>query len=211
VARAGEPPAEPVTPCRGDACADIEPQHRVPLLVPARPPEPEPPPEPPPHTGRGDSAGPRISFGRTFTRPLVDGFYGRIDTEVFTVEKLGLLSLRLGLEGWGSRDGGGGGIPWAFEGGLSVPFTASRRSPYFVLAAGLGWEWLYYDRLKHVGQFGIFAPIANAYTGIDVRGVRLFAEVSAQYRWGWGGPDHAQYRAGASISINSELWDGPRE
>jgi hypothetical protein len=94
---------------------------------------------------------------------------------------------------------------------VAAPFSDGLKSPRFVAALGLGWEWAYYDRVRHVGQFGIFAPLANAYMGIDLRGARLFIEGSAQYRWGWGGPDRAQYRVGASLSLDSELWDGIQE
>lgn len=216
-ALADEPSGEPEPACRGDACAEVSPRSRAPLMVAV---DPALAPPPPPARRRrprnamwkqSDAAGPRISFGRAISPSLSDAWYGRVDTEYFEVFRPGMLSIRLGLEGWGSPDGGGGGIPWAFEGGAAVPFTQRPKSPRFVTALGLGWEWAYYDRVKHVGQFGIFAPLANAYLGVDFRGVRLFGEGSAQYRWGWGGPDRAQYRIGASLSLDSELWDGARD
>lgn len=207
---AREAPAEPALPCRGDACADVPPEQRRPLLVAIGAP-PAPPPVPRPRRGSRDAAGPRLSFGRAFTPSIVDGWYGRLDTEIFEVFRPGMLSMRIGGEGWGSRDGGGGGLPWSLEGGAAVPFTKSPKSPRFVIAGGVGFEVAFYDRIKHTGQFGIFAPMANAYMGVDFRGVRLFGEGSAQYRWGWGDADRAQYRVGASLSLNSELWDGVSE
>lgn len=207
--RALETPEEPPLPCRGDACAHVPPENRRPLLVAVGAPPATPPP-PRRHQSR-DSAGPRISFGRLFSPSIANGWYGRFDAELFEVFRPGMLSMRIGGEGWGSKDGGGGGFPWSLEGGAAVPFTKGPKSPRFVIAGGLGLEIAYYDRTKHTGQFGIFAPMADAYVGIDLRGVRLFGEGSAQYRWGWGDADRAQYRVGASLSLSSELWDGPTD
>jgi hypothetical protein len=217
----GDVGAEPPPPCQGDACGDAPPPARAPLVVAgdARPPPPGPPgpPGPPPaSTGRGHSneaAGARLSFGRAFTRGISDGWYGRVDLETFELVGPGLFShagpgmigIKLGLEGWGSVDGGGGGIPWGFEAGVALPFTSSPRSARVVLTGTVGWEWAFYDRIHHVGQVGIFAPLAEAHVGIDLRGVRILGDVSTQYRWGWGDADRAQLRAGVSLSFNSEL------
>lgn len=205
-------------PCRGDACADTPPEQRRPLLVPIVPAEPPASAPPTPtvisrrsggYRERGDFAGPRLSFGRTFTQGLFDGFYGRVDTELWAIWPPGMISVRIGLEGWGSADGGGGGIPWAFGAGAAIPLGGTGYKPRLIITGELGWEWAFYDRLQRTGQFGIFAPIANALFGVDLRGVRLLGEASAQYRWGWGGPDRAQFRVGGSLSFTSELWDGP--
>ena len=203
-------------PCRGDACTDTPPEHRRPLLVPIVPAEPPAPPGPKVtyakasrYRERGDVAGPRLTFGRTFTQGIVDGFYGRVDTELWAIWPPGMISVRIGLEGWGSADGGGGGIPWAFGLGAAIPLSRKEHKPRLIITGELGWEWAFYDRLRRTGQFGIFAPIANALFGVDLRGVRLLGEASAQYRWGWGGPDRSQFRVGGSLSFTSELWDGP--
>src|SRR5512141_1500860 len=75
-------PEEDPRPCAGDACALIPADQRRPLQVAATP--PTPPTPPPPRRPDGDAAGPRLTFGRVFTRSAVaDGFYGRFDAEIF--------------------------------------------------------------------------------------------------------------------------------
>jgi hypothetical protein len=214
-ARAQDPSGATPPPCRGDACADVPEESRRPLLVATgfepSPPTPPPPPGPPPPQGHGrDAAGPRLTFGRAFTRGgVADSYYGRLDTEIFAVFGVIMASAKIGLEGWGGPDGGGGGIPGTVGFGFVVPFGPGDKTPRLLLAIGLGWDWIAYDRVKHTGQFGIFQPLADANIGLDFRGVRLMADASAQYRWGWGDDDRGQYRLGVGLSFDSELWDGP--
>lgn len=211
-ARADDEPTidETRMPCRGDACAEMAPDQRTPLLVARPAPEPPPPPPPPRTEHLREFVGGRLTFGRAFTQGVAGGFYGRLDTEVMSVYRPGMIGLRIGLEGWGSSDGGGGGIPWAFAFGAAIPFSERPRAVRFVISGELGWEWAFYDRLRHTGQFGILSPLASGVIGLDFRGVRLLGDASAQYRWGWGDADRSQFRLGASLSFNSELWDGPR-
>jgi hypothetical protein len=186
-----------------------------PPLSVAVPPGPPPPPAPPPRPrepaparppDHDDGAGPRITSGRVFSRGLSDGWYGRFETEYFEIhgrdDGVGRVSgVMLGLEGWGSADGGGGGIPLSVYGGFRLPFF---RRP---LSLGLGWDWLIVDRIQHVTGVGILAPFGTGTIGIDLRGIRLLADARAQYRWEWGADDRVQLRIGASLSVDSEWWD----
>lgn len=215
-----EPTAPPQT------ASEITPGSDEPLMVavdpdPPPPPGPPPPPEPEeddhppgwvPHdhdrgTRGEDGAGPRFSFGAAFTEDIEQGYYGRFDTEEFEYSGPGrtgqVLGLQLGLEGWGSADGGGGGVPMTFYGGFRQPLGRLHGTALFS-TMGLGWYWALYDDVHDDGGFGIFAPLAAANIGLDFDGVRVLTDLRAAYRWQWGAPDHYQVLAGLSLSINSD-------
>jgi len=157
-----------------------------------------------------EAAGPRFSFGRAFTEGIEAGWAGRFESELFLVSKRNaLFGVRLGLEGWGGPNGGGGGIPMSCYLGVFVPFYASPKAPALVFSLGPGLEAAFYDRINDDGGFGIFAPFGTSELGIDFRGVRLLADLQAQYRWQWDADDRWQIRAGASLHLNSDLWDKP--
>lgn len=151
-----------------------------------------------------------MSFGRLLlpgTPP--DGFYGRFETEYWEVRGKRMMGITLGLEGWGTTRGGGGGAESMFYLGVRQPFFRGARAPCLFFAAGPGWDWLLIDRLYgHTGA-GIFAPFGNANLGVDFRGARLLLDARAQYRWQWGADDYAHYHLGLTLNLNSELWDGP--
>lgn len=203
---ATEPPTEVAAPVPAPAPLLVA---TDPELPPVGPPPPDPPP-PPPAPWMEDGAGPRISFGRTFTTRVPDGFYGRFETEYFErrgdadggAESIG--GVLLGLEGWGAPDGGGGGgLPMLGYGGFVAPFDQPRGAALFG-TIGLGWSWAIYDKVYDNGGFGIFAPLAGAHLGLDFGGVRLLGEARATYRWQWGAPDRGQGQLGASLSINTD-------
>lgn len=189
-----------------DDCPDA-PRAPAPLTVATSPTEPASAP-PPSSWRRGypqEYWGPHLSFGRQFTPSGEAAYYGTAELETIGLTHPGTFSVRFGLEGWGNERGGGGGLQTLLAGGLAVQLVEGPASPRFVLVGGLGWDWAYYDRAAGVGQFGILAPLANTYVGFDFRGIRLLAEVSAQYRWGWGGPDEARYRVGGALTFHTEL------
>ncbi|MCC6557347.1 MAG: hypothetical protein IT372_30725 [Polyangiaceae bacterium] len=141
----------------------------------------------------------RLTAGRAFTEDVDDGWYGRVETEHLWAGSRGRPSgiggVTLGLEGWGSAQGGGGGVPFNFWGGFHSPVVTS--------AVGLGWEWAHYDEVRGDGGFGILAPMAVATIGLDFASVRVLADGRAQYRWNWGAEDRWQITVGISIGVYS--------
>lgn len=169
----------------------------------------------PRHSYREDGAGPRLSFGRAFPDRLAPGWYGRFETEYFDQEAVGrrrrqgaVVGMLLGIEGWGSPDGGGGGLPMTLYFGYRQPLFSKGRSPGLFFTGGLGWEWIVIDRIRSDTGFGIFVPLGRASFGVDLGGVRLLADGEIDYRWQWGAHDRRQLRAGVALSLHSELWDG---
>ncbi len=157
----------------------------------------------------GDGAGPRLSFGRLVIPGTPDGFYGRFETEYWAVRGKAVVGITLGIEGWGTSRGGGGGAESMVYLGVRQPLARGRRAPCLFAVAGPGSGWLLIDRLYGHTGVGIFAPFANANVGMDFRGVRLLFDARAQYRWKWGADDQAHYHLGLTLNLNSELWDGP--
>lgn len=162
-----------------------------------------------------DGAGPRISFGRALTEDLADGWYGRIETDYFIQRatdgrrRVGpTTGILVGLEGWGSEDGGGGGVPTTLYLGYRMPLFGTSKSPGLFGTAGVGWDWVIWDLALSDGGFGLLAPFAKAAAGIDLGGVRLLADGEIQYRWQWDATDRRQLKIGASLAFHSELWDG---
>jgi hypothetical protein len=198
---AGPPP--PPAPAPQPLQVATEPPAAQPQPQVAQP-QPEvavgPPPPPPPQPPVGlEAEGLRMTGGRAFTEEIDDGWFGRVETEHLWVgsreHASGVGGVSLGLEGWGSRRGGGGGIPMSFWGGFHSPVLSST--------VGLGWEWALYDDVKHDGGFGILAPLAVATLGLDFDSVRIMADGRAQYRWNWGAEDRWQLTLGVSVGIYS--------
>jgi hypothetical protein len=185
-----------------------------PPLTP-EPPRSEPPrPRQPPYLRQRDSdgAGPRLTFGRTFTQGLNQGFYGRFETEYFEVKKASIVGALLGLEGWGTAGAtaGGGAIPISiFAGARGGPFTGPK-APLLFLTLGLGVDLVVYDRVGTSDGFGLFSPFGVATAGIEIApGVRLLADSRAIYRWHWTSRSEGQIQLGLTLGLNSYLWDGP--
>jgi hypothetical protein len=159
-----------------------------------------------------DGAGPRITFGRTFTEPLNEGFFGRVETEYFEVHGAGIAGVLVGLEGWGTEGAtsGGGAVPITVFGGVRGGPFHSPKAPVFFLTAGIGLDLVVYDRVEKFEGFGLLSPIAVATAGMEiVPGVRLLVDGRAVYRWHWTAPSNAQLLLGLTLGLNSYLWDGP--
>lgn len=179
------------------------------------PPRNEPPRQEEPRSlGRRDSdgAGPRITFGRTFTQGLNQGFYGRFETEYFEVKKAAIVGVLLGLEGWGTEGAtaGGGAIPISiFAGARGGPFQGPK-APLLFCSLGLGVDLVVYDRIGTSDGFGLFSPFGVVTAGVEVvPGVRLLADSRAIYRWHWTSRSEGQFQLGLTLGLNSYLWDWP--
>lgn len=173
--------------------------------------DPDPDPEPPflPTPSR-DGAGPRLTFGRALTQDLEDGFFGRFETEYFEVTDIYIRGMLLGLEGWGSPDGGGGAIPISAYWGIRAPLYQSPKSPALFLSLGLGFDCVLFDYVRHDGGFGLFAPFATGVAGFEIfPGGRILVDARAAYRWQWDAADRYQFRLGISLAVNSDWWDSP--
>jgi hypothetical protein len=162
-----------------------------------------------------DGAGPRLSFGRAVTDGIAGGWYGRIETEYFLQRATddrrregSVAGVLLGLAGWGSPDGGGGGAPMTFYVGYRQPVLSRGRSPGIFFMGGPGWEWILMDSVGSDFGVGFFAPLARASFGVDLGGLRLLADGEIEYRWQLDAGDRRQLKAGVSLSLHSELWDG---
>ena len=153
------------------------------------------------HEHRYQFDGLRITPGWTYTEGIDHGFFGRIEFEGFSMKRdigFGPTSGGLcGFEGWGGRDGGGGGLPCSFFGGY-------RTSGGLFASLGAGLNLAIYDKIHHDGGFGIFAPLGTAAIGIDGEGYRVLADFRAQYRWEWGAEDRYQLLVGLTLSFNDE-------
>ncbi|MEP7121661.1 MAG: hypothetical protein ABJE95_12150 [Byssovorax sp.] len=183
----------------------------LPLTVPA-PEPPSAPPAPPVERGFSDGAGPRLTFGRTFTQTLNPGFYGRFETEYFEVRNNTIIGFLAGLEGWGTEGAtaGGGAIPITlFAGARGGPFSGPK-APKLFFTLGLGVDFVVYDRIGGSGGFGLFSPFGVVTAGIEmVPGLRLLADSRAIYRWHWTSRSEGQVQLGLTVGLNSYLWDGP--
>jgi hypothetical protein len=165
-------------------------------------PEPPPPAPPPPPIIIQESRyvadlWPRATGGRAFTEDIADGWFGRIEMDVSYAEESwgpGFIGgTTIGLEGWGSSDGGGGGVPLGNYAGF--------RAPLVISLIGVGVDLLIWDYVQDDGGFGIFAPFGMASIGVDLDVFRVSADMRAQYRWQWGADDRWQIRAGLSVAM----------
>lgn len=173
--------------------------------------DPAPPPASPSATPKHDGAGPRLTFGRALTQAAADGYYGRFESEYFEARGVVIGGALLGLEGWGSSEGGGGAIPLSLFGGLRLPLFEGPKAPCFMATAGAGADFAVFDYVQGDGGFGVMAPFLSGAVGFEVApGARLLGDARAQYRWQWDAPDRYQIRLGLSIAVNSDWWDGPR-
>ncbi len=131
-----------------------------------------------------DGAGPRVTFGRTFTQGLNQGFYGRFETEYFEIRNASIVGFLLGLEGWGTEGAtaGGGVIPISiFAGARGGPFKGPK-APLLFFSLGLGVDLVVYDRIGTSDGFGLFSPFGVATAGVEVvPGIRLLADSRATY------------------------------
>ena len=226
--------AEEPAPCPPSCAPSLEaaaatdttapPDAAVELTSPARPARPlqvagpplqeeHSPDEPPPRERRdAGGAGPRFTFGRTFTQRLNQGFYGRFETEYFEVKRAAIVGVLLGLEGWGTEGAtaGGGAIPISiFAGARGGPFK-SPKAPLLFFTLGLGLDLVVYDRIGTSDGFGLFSPFGVVTAGVEVApGVRLLADSRAIYRWHWTSRSEGQFQVGLTLGLNSHLWDGP--
>lgn len=210
-------------PCEARECR--EETRDAALQIPREPPEcggqqkkqnPKPPlviagdPEPEPERPRRspDGAGPRVTFGRAITEGIADGFYGRFETEYFQADDILIGGFLLGLEGWGSPNGGGGGIPISVYWGVRAPFYASIKAPALFLSVGLGVNTIIIDYVNEEAGFGLFAPFGTGVAGFEIfPGGRVLFDARAEYRWQWAAPDRYQFRVGLSLAVNSDWWD----
>lgn len=175
----------------------------------------EHPSRPPPRPERApvsDGAGPRITFGRTWTEPLDGGFYGRFETEYFEVKGWTITGMLLGLEGWGTEGAtsGGAAIPVSVFGGLRGGPLKGAKAPVFFFTVGVGVDVVVFDRVGDADGFGLLSPFGVVTGGVEVvPGVRLLCDSRVVYRWHWTAPSNAQLQLGLTLGLNSYLWDGP--
>lgn len=140
--------------------------------------------------------GTRLAVARVFNQKSADGYGGRAEIEmIYTSRKLagGLFGATMGLEGWGSTDGGGGGVPFSFYFGAS--------SPRFFFSVGAGWQWLTVDRVKSDTGLGLFSPLATATAGFWVDRIRFMVDARALYRWHVGSDHFGQTALGFSLGL----------
>jgi hypothetical protein len=178
------------------------------LLVATSPTDIDQPDEPPARAA--DGAGPRLTFGRAYTDAIASGFYGRFETEYFDVRKGTIVGILAGLEGWGSKDGGGGAVPITLFAGLRGGPFRSPKAPVFFATIGAGVDLAVFDRLLEKNGFGLLSPVAVAAAGVELTpGLRTLIDARAVYRWHWTDVSRAQVQLGLTLSANSYLWDGP--
>jgi hypothetical protein len=183
----------------------------LPLTVPS-PEPPPPPPAPVREPGVSDGAGPRLTFGRTFTQRLNPGFYGRFEAEYFEVRNHSIAGFLLGLEGWGTEGAtaGGGAIPMSVFGGARGGPFKGPKAPVMLFTLGLGVDLVVFDRIGTSSGFGLLSPFGVVTAGVEVvPGMRFLADGRAIYRWHWTSRSEGQLQLGLTLALNSYLWDGP--
>lgn len=144
--------------------------------------------------------GARLTGSRVYTRGAAAGYGGRAEIEVIYTSRrhAGVLFgvVPLALEGWGSSDGGGGGVPFNFYFGVG--------SPRFFLHGGGGWEWLLLDKMSaDKGDIGVglMAPLATASAGFWIDRIRFMVDARAMYRWHLNTEHRAQTSLGFSLGL----------
>lgn len=162
-----------------------------------------------------DGAGPRFAFGRAMHEDIPDGFYGRFETEYFEQRAYGsrrrhgeLWGLRLGLEGWGSPQDWGAGVPVTVYGGYRQPLSHVDRGLDLIGALGAGFDAVSFDHVEDEAGVGLLTPRGELVLGLDLGGVRVLVEAGGQYRWHFSQGDLWQLRAGVGLGLHAELWDG---
>lgn len=182
-------------PRRAPSEVATDPQHPSPAVPASRQPDYERP-----RGGCGTPGGPRFRPGlkftasKVFTKKAADGYGGRVEIDLPNMPlwvASPIFGFAQGIEGWGSKDGGGGGLPFNFYLGAG--------SPNLFATAGFGWEWLIFDRVHDRNGFAFFAPFASATAGVWINRFRLAADGRAIYRWHIGDIDRRQYTAGLSL------------
>lgn len=183
------------------------------IKIASNPKEPDPNDESPvawaqEHFDEEDGAGPRLSYGRVYSKDLPDGHFGRFETEQFTRDGVFIFGALLGLEGFGNAKGGGGGATASAYVGVRAPMVKHKRSPCFFITLGLGADVLVIDYMAGDFGLGIFPPFASGTAGIELfPGARFLFDARVQYRWQWGAEDRGYARLGFTLSINSDWWD----
>jgi hypothetical protein len=136
-----------------------------------------------------------LAGGRVFSRGLSDGFYGRLSTDfLFRAGDEVVAGVDfLALEGWGTREGGGGSLPFSLQ-------IGSKQGP-LVFLVGVGWYWVLLDHVRDETGLGFLAPQGSAKLGLDLGFLRVFAEGRAAYRWQIGADDRGQLQVGALVEL----------
>ena len=184
------------------------PTPRAPLPAPSTAPVPDaaptaarPEPCPPaPEDSWVRHRGARLTGGFVLTQDVPNGAFGRLELETYSLRRSDetfVSGVLVGLEGWGTKGSGGGGIPM-------VVFTGYREDTSVFATLGAGWSWAIYDKVGGDGGFGVFAPIVALSFGLDLEGVRILADGRATYRWQWDAPDFYQVQAGLTFSVTSD-------
>ncbi len=172
----------------------------------------DPPPPPPPPPRASDGAGPRITFGRTWTDRAKDGFYGRFESEYFEVRGSNILGGLVGLEGWGAegaKAGGGSIVAGGFFGNRAGAMPGEHGAS-FLFTVGAGLHVIVFDKMGREDGFGLFSPYGSMTMGIEpIAGLRFLCDARAVYRWHWTARSEGQIQVGGTLSLNSYLWDGP--
>jgi hypothetical protein len=159
------------------------------------------PPRPCPPALRDDWSGlgvlGRATAGATFVEDAEPGAFGRLALDLSSampVHAPHVFGASLGVDGWGSVDGGGGGIPLLL-------YIGVRDLASLFITIGGGADLVIYDRVHDDSGVGILAPFGAAELGVELGAVRVLLDGRVQYRWQWGADDGYRISAGLGVSI----------
>lgn len=134
--------------------------------------------------------GARVTAGALLSTP--GGAYARGELEYFrgSVTRPAMLVgvAPLGVAAWGGPRGGGVSAgTWGFVG---------WASPLVFATAGVGVDWLLFDRVGSDGGVGGISPLCVLDVGLSTRTLRVFVDARAQRRFHVGLEDHTQVGVG---------------
>jgi hypothetical protein len=139
---------------------------------------------------RSTAFGLRAGGGFASTKGVADGWYGRLEATIYTD---GSQAMAIGAEGWGAEDAGGASMP------LYSGFKLDA-GPLFI-SLGIGFDIFLIDKVHGDTGWGLFAPFAGAYAGLDFDGFKVLADGRGRYRWQFGAEDRGQATLGLALEL----------
>jgi hypothetical protein len=137
-----------------------------------------------------------VGGGFAYPHGLDRGGYGRAELGIRGGDDHGL-QVRLmlfGLEGWGSRHGGGGAVP--------VTAQIGYKKSVLYAEVGGGLQLITFEQVRGDNSVGALSPVAVGNVGLVLGPVRVSADVRAQYRWQLGADNRALYTAGLALGFD---------
>jgi hypothetical protein len=126
----------------------------------------------------------------------IDGWLGRLEYELLLVygedDEVGpVVGLVGGMEYW--RNDGDSGFA------MPVGMVLGIRAVMMRATIGFGIHAITIDEIADDTGVGLYGPYTNATVGLDIRGVRVFADARVSRHWQFGADDFTQWQLGLAV------------